>query len=124
METDELSDEELDTFLANLDALGEEKRELPSIPPIEPLLREAPISKNEKKFIPALAGAFAIGILIGALVTFPYRYNGSTLTSQYEKLQHQIDTLSQKISSYEELTTPQYELIEPLSVPSPFDSAA
>ena len=127
MATREISDQELEVFLADIgisDSLRPEISQILPPPPLpDNLVIETPeVNKRQRLWLGlGFLGAFSLGLLIGVLVTLPMK---KPYKVQLVEIQKQIDSLSEKISSYDDVTRPKYELIEPLASPSPFDGAA
>ena len=127
MVTREISDQELEGFLADVgisDSLRPEVGQMLPPPPLPDNLIIEPREANKRRLLwlaLGFAGTFFLGLLIGVLVTLPMK---KPYKLQLVEIQKQIDTLSEKISSYDDITRPKYELIEPLIAPSAFDSAA
>lgn len=123
MKTQELDDDELNVFLAELgisDHATAELGQLVAPPQLPDNFVVEPPRIDKKKFIWIASAIFAFGLCIGLLIPLPYKNNDGKLTA----IQEQIDLLSEKISSYEALTDPPLEVIEPFTFPTPFDSAA
>lgn len=121
----DITDDELENFLADLgitDTLKPEIGQIVSPPPLpDNLVFESRPTPRRSIWwlVLGFTATFLLGLLIGIFLPLQ---NPSNVKLQ--EIQKQIDSLSSKISSYEEVTLPKFELIEPLTTTEPFDKAA